>query len=97
MRAVISLRSASSSTGVGSGTRRKRGRRDLRSPATVRREHAVIARQVHARFRHEGGETCDEIQRCEDHVRRTVPVGPSQRLAELRNWIELQVLKRQPA
>ena len=41
----------------------------------MRREHAVIARQVHARFRHVGGETHDEIQRREDHVRRTVPVG----------------------
>jgi hypothetical protein len=57
----------------------------------------VVAGQVHPRGRLKGRETRDEIQRCEDHVRRTVPVGPSQRLAELRNWIELQVLERQPA
>jgi hypothetical protein len=41
----------------------------------VRREHPVTARQVHARCRDQCGQARDEIQRCEDHVRRTVPVG----------------------
>ncbi len=49
-------------------------RRDLRPPPVVRREHAVIPRQVHPRFRHQGGQPCDEVLRREDHVGRAVPI-----------------------
>jgi hypothetical protein len=38
----------------------------------VRREHAVVAGQVHPGTRHQGGQTGQEIQRLEQHVRRAV-------------------------
>jgi len=56
-------------------------RHDPCPPGTVRREHAVVARQVHARCRHQGRETGDEVQRLEDDVRRAVPVRRLQGVA----------------
>ena len=44
---------------------------------TIRRKHTVKSRQIHARLRHQGGQSCDEIQRLEDHMSERRPVVPS--------------------
>ena len=38
-----------------------------RSVLAVRRKHAVKSRQIHARLRYQGGQSCDEVERLKDH------------------------------
>jgi len=59
------------------------GRRDLGPPATVRREHAVVPRQVRPRSRHQRRQPRHEVQRLEDHVGGAVPIRRLQHLAQL--------------
>ena len=51
------------------------GRRHERPMSAVGGEHTVEARQVHARFEYQGGQTGDEVQGLEDDVRGAVTVG----------------------
>lgn len=41
---------------------------------TVGCDHAVEASEIHSWFRHPSGQSCNEIQRLEDHVRGAVAV-----------------------
>jgi hypothetical protein len=53
----------------------------LRAVRAVRGKHAVEAGEIDARFGHQRGQSCDEIQRLEEHVRGTVRVGRLQLVA----------------
>jgi hypothetical protein len=45
------------------------GRRHPRTVLTVRCEHTMEACQIYSRPRHQGGQSCDEVQRLEDQPR----------------------------
>ena len=49
----------------------------------VRREHAVIARKVDPWRRHQGGQAGHEVERLKHHVRRAIPVGRFQAIANI--------------
>ena len=51
------------------------GRRHERPMPAVGGEHAVEARQVHARFGYKGGQASDEVQGLEDDMRGAVAAG----------------------
>jgi hypothetical protein len=57
-------------------------RYDPRAQLMVRGEHAVEARQIHPRTRHQCGQARQKILGLEHHVGRAVPVRRLQRLAE---------------
>ena len=58
-------------------------RGDPRAIAAVGRKHPVEASEVDPRLRHQGCQPGDKIQRLEDDVRRAVPVGRLELVADI--------------
>ena len=59
------------------------GRRHLFPQSMIWREHPVIAREVDARRRHQGGQAGHKVERLEYHVSRAIPVGRFQTVANI--------------
>ena len=59
------------------------GRRHLFTQPVIRREHAVIARQVDSRRRHQGGQSRHKVERLKHHVCRAIPVRRLQAVANI--------------
>lgn len=66
--------------------------RHRRARSAVRGEHAVRARQVHARWRHQRRQACHEIQRFKHDVRGAVAVWVLQRVAHVAGCRQRQTL-----
>ena len=67
----------------------------LRAVRAVGGEHAVEAGEIDARFGHQRGQSCDEIQRLEEHMRGAVRVGRLQLVAYQAARGERQALLRE--
>ena len=58
----------------------------------VRRKHAVKSRQIHARLRHRGDQSGDEVERLKDHMRGAIPIRRLQLVTDVAIRCQRQTL-----